>query len=107
MPTAVTRRAPVLPARLRILDLAVDAVAVLADGRLEREAAVRIDRVRRAGDDRPRQAAIGRERQRRPVRGDRFAGVAADEHPLAGLPLELHDVQHVFVAVRLRRFGET
>ena len=61
---AVDRRAPVLAVRLRVLDLAVHAAAVLADGAFERDAAVRVDRVRRPPDERPRQAAVGRERQR-------------------------------------------
>ena len=56
------RGAPVLSARLRVLDLRVDAIAVLANGVFERDAAVRIDGVRGAADDRPRQR---RDRARR------------------------------------------
>jgi len=44
---AAEGRAPVRSARLRVLDFGEGAVAVLVDGGLERDAAHRVDRVRR------------------------------------------------------------
>ena len=99
-----------LAARLRVLGLRVHAVGVLPDGALERDALGRPDRVRRARDDRARQPAIRRERERRAPRGHGFARVAADDQPFARLTFELHDVQHVLVRVgrgrgEIRGFG--
>src|SRR5437667_10520056 len=54
------RRAPVLAARLRVFEFRILATAVLTDRALERYAAVRVDRVRRAADDRLGHPAIGR-----------------------------------------------
>src|SRR5262245_9410935 len=93
------RCAPVLSTRLRVLSLRVDAGAVLAHRGFERDVPVRVDRVRRAADDRSRQPAVGREGQRDALDRHRFTGIAGDEHPFAALPLDLHHVKHVLVTV--------
>ena len=71
--------------------------ATLRFGSMVYDARPTIDRVRpRSGANVERRARVGHD----------FAGVAADKHPFAGLPLELHDVEHVLVASPARRRRE-
>src|SRR6266478_9215033 len=54
-------RSPVPAASLRVLAFRIQTPSVLADGALERHAAVGVDRVGSAPDDRPRSPSIRRE----------------------------------------------
>src|SRR6185503_18508256 len=83
------RRPPVLTPSRGELALGVQAVTVLAHGALEGGASVWIDCVRGPGNDRPRQATIGRETGDRPPLRHRLARITARDQPLAGLALQL------------------
>src|SRR5437870_13402967 len=89
--------APVLPDRLRVLRLQVDAAAVLADHGFEHETTVGVEGVPGARHEGPRRAAHGRVRYRRAVCRDYLSGIAADERPLAGLPFQLHYIKRILV----------
>src|SRR6185436_21170067 len=94
---AADRRPPVLAARLRILDLRIDALTVLTHGAFGGDAAVGTDRVAGAGHDRPRQPAVGREARHGAARGHDFTGIAAGKAPLTAQPFQLDDVEDVVV----------
>ena len=93
----MTRNRASVAVRLRILALGEQAAAVLPHRGLEGDAADRIDRVGRPSTSERVSPRSGANASARAPRRHDLAGVAADEQPLAGLPLELHDVQHVFV----------
>src|SRR5712692_2944232 len=97
------RGPPMLAAGLRVLQFCISASSILANDAFERHTPVRIDGVRRAADNRPGHAPIGRKRRGRSSCGDDFAYIAADEQPFALLSLELHDVKQVLVRRRSPR----
>ena len=104
MPTPVTVARQCWPRACEYSALRVEAVAVLADGASrtrgcdsDRSCTTRAPTIERV---RPRSGANDSAARRV---GHDFAGIAADEHPFAGLPLELDDVEHVLVGARRRR----
>src|SRR5204863_7931219 len=93
-----------LPKQLRVFTFDPDAVAILPDGCLEGNTAIRVDGIAGPSEEGFRQATIGSK-----VGGPRsvprygFTGVTTDKEPFAGLPLQLKDVQRVLVCAIIGR----
>src|SRR5262249_12667517 len=91
---------PVLAVGLRIFESRERSSG--ADCSLNCKAAIRIDRPGGLADEASREAAIGSELQGVPRASEDFTSVASDQGPFLYLPLQLNDVQRVFIGVRRR-----